>query len=160
MIGGTMGVGKTTTCRELQKILPNNVFLDGDWCWDMQPFVVNDETKEMVMENICFQLNQFIKCSQYENIIFCWVMHEQSIIDTILSLVDTNDCIIKLFSLIADKHSLVKRIGIDVEHGIRTVDVIDRSVARISNYDLLNTERIDVSNITSLQAAELIKSRL
>ena len=160
MIGGTMGVGKTTTCRELQKILPNNVFLDGDWCWDLQPFVVNDETKEMVMENICFQLNQFIKCSQYENIIFCWVMHEQSIIDTILSLVDTNDCIIKLFSLIADKHSLVKRIGIDVEHGIRTVDVIDRSVARISNYDLLNTERIDVSNITSLQAAELIKSRL
>ncbi|MEG1477069.1 MAG: AAA family ATPase, partial [Oscillospiraceae bacterium] len=37
MISGTMGVGKTTTCRELQKILPRNVFLDGDWCWSMQP---------------------------------------------------------------------------------------------------------------------------
>ncbi|MEG1875672.1 MAG: AAA family ATPase, partial [Angelakisella sp.] len=58
MISGTMGVGKTTTCRELQKILPRNVFLDGDWCWDMQPFVVNEETKAMVMKNICFQLNQ------------------------------------------------------------------------------------------------------
>ena len=59
MISGTMGVGKTTTCRELQKILPRNVFLDGDWCWDMQPFVVNEETKTMVMKNICFQLKQF-----------------------------------------------------------------------------------------------------
>jgi hypothetical protein len=30
-----MGVSKTATCRELQKILPRNVFLDGDWCWDI-----------------------------------------------------------------------------------------------------------------------------
>jgi tRNA uridine 5-carbamoylmethylation protein Kti12 len=45
IMGGTMGAGKTATCRELQKILPRNVFLDGDWCWDMHPFVVTDETK-------------------------------------------------------------------------------------------------------------------
>lgn len=160
MISGTMGVGKTATCRELQKILPRNVFLDGDWCWDMQPFVVNEETKTMVMKNICFQLNQFIKCSQYEYVIFCWVMHEQSIIDSILSSLDTNDCLIKSFSLIADKHSLVKRIKLDIARGIRRADVIDRSVARINNYNFLDTEKIDVSNITPLQAAELIKTRL
>ena len=155
-----MGVGKTATCRELQKILARKVFLDGDWCWDMQPCVVNEETKTMVMKNICFQLNQFIKCSQYEYVIFCWVMHEQSIIDSILSSLDTNDCLIKSFSLIADKHSLVKRIELDIENGIRRADVIDRSVARISNYNYLDTEKIDVSNITPLQAAELIKTRL
>jgi len=27
------GVGKTATSRELQKLLSNCVFLDGDWCW-------------------------------------------------------------------------------------------------------------------------------
>lgn len=53
LIGGTMGVGKTTVCRELQKSLPNCVFLDGDWCWDMKPFVVNEETRELVLDNIC-----------------------------------------------------------------------------------------------------------
>lgn len=31
LIGGTMGVGKNAVCRELQRNLPNNVFLDGDW---------------------------------------------------------------------------------------------------------------------------------
>lgn len=79
IIGGTMGVGKTTVCQELKKRLPASVFLDGDWCWDMHPFQVNDETKRMVLQNITFLLNQFIRCSAYENIIFCWVMHEQSI---------------------------------------------------------------------------------
>ena len=34
MIGGTMGVGKTTVCQLLKHDLPNSVFLDGDWCWD------------------------------------------------------------------------------------------------------------------------------
>jgi len=84
-INGTMGVGKTATGRELQKLIPNCVFLDGDWCWDMSPFIVNDETKNMVIDNISYLINNFISCSVFENIIFCWVMHEQSIIDDILS---------------------------------------------------------------------------
>lgn len=79
MIGGTMGVGKTTVCQQLKRDLPDSVFLDGDWCWDASPFQVTDETKAMVLDNICHLLNNFLKCSAYENIIFCWVMHEQQI---------------------------------------------------------------------------------
>ena len=75
MIGGTMGVGKTATCQILKQKLDNSVFLDGDWCWDMRPFQVTQETKKMVLENITFLLNNFIQCSAYENIIFCWRYH-------------------------------------------------------------------------------------
>ncbi len=49
VINGTMGVGKTATGKQLQKLLPNCVFLDGDWCWDASPFIVNEETKAMVL---------------------------------------------------------------------------------------------------------------
>lgn len=59
IIGGTMGVGKTTVCQILKQKLPNAVFLDGDWCWDSSPFQVTEETKIMVMHNICFLLNQW-----------------------------------------------------------------------------------------------------
>ena len=69
LIGGAMGVGKTTVCRRLKKDLPNSVFLDGDWCWDADPFLITEETKAMVMDNICFLLNNFLRCSAYENII-------------------------------------------------------------------------------------------
>ena len=63
LIGGTMGVGKTTVCQNLKRLLPNAVFLDGDWCWDADPFQVTDETKAMVLDNICHLLNNFIRCT-------------------------------------------------------------------------------------------------
>ena len=85
LIGGTMGVGKTTTGKILKKKLSNAVYLDGDWCWDADPFVVTDETKKMVMDNIAHLINNFLRCTSYENVIFTWVMHEQAIIDDILS---------------------------------------------------------------------------
>ncbi len=43
MTGGTMGVGKTITGKILKRKLNHAVYLDGDWCWDEDPFVVTDE---------------------------------------------------------------------------------------------------------------------
>lgn len=148
IIGGTMGVGKTTVSQQLKKDLTNSVFLDGDWCWDASPFHVTEETKEMVVHNICYLLNSFLHCSVYENVIFCWVMHEQSIIDSITKELDTENCNVKKISLIADEHSLRDRLTVDVTYGIRTADSIDRSVQRIWMYQALDTIKIDTSNKT------------
>lgn len=151
-----MGVGKTATSRELQKILPNCVFLDGDWCWDMSPFIVNDETKSMVIDNISYLLNNFILCSVFENIIFCWVMHEQRIIDDLLSRLKKHDYKLYKFSLVCSEQALVSRLTKDIEMGIRTKDVINRSVSRLKNYSEMDTVKIDVSNISAKEAAEII----
>jgi len=153
-INGTMGVGKTATSRELQKLLPNCVFLDGDWCWDMSPFIVNDETKNMVVDNICYLLNNFISCSVFENIIFCWVMHEQSIIDDVLSRLEKHDYKLYKFSLICTEQALISRITKDIQR--RTDDVINRSVLRLKNYYQMDTCKIDVSNISAKEAADII----
>jgi len=148
LIGGTMGIGKTTVSQQLKQDLPNSVFLDGDWCWDSSPFQVTDETKAMVIDNICYQLNKFLHCSAYENVIFCWVMHQQSIIDSIIEKLDTENCDVKYISLIANEDNLRERLTIDVKRGVRTVDVIDRSVARMALYQTLDTIKIDTSNKT------------
>ena len=157
MIGGTMGVGKTTVCQFLKHDLPNSVFLDGDWCWDASPFQVTDETKTMVINNICYLLNNFLKCSVYENIIFCWVMHEQSIIDLILKKLDAQNCDVKSISLVADEKTLCERLSMDVERGIRSEDVIERSIARIPLYQALNTIKIDTNAKTVAIIANEIK---
>ena len=148
LIGGTMGVGKTAVSQQLKHDLPNAVFLDGDWCWDASPFRVTEETKAMVTENICYLLNQFLHCSAYENVIFCWVMHQQAIIDSILERLDTANCRVKSISLLADEATLRQRLTADVERGVRTADVIDRSVARIPLYQELNTLKVDTRNKT------------
>ncbi|CDX00005.1 Shikimate kinase [Desulfitobacterium hafniense] len=151
-----MGVGKTATCQILKQKLNNSAFLDGDWCWDMHPFQVTEETKRMVIQNICFLLNNFIRCSAYENIIFCWVMHQQAIIDDILSQLDTVNCTVHSISLICSEQALRTRLEKDVASGIRAEDVVKRSIERIPLYEKLNTCKVDVSDITPEQATELI----
>ena len=156
LLGGTMGVGKTTVSQQLKQDLPNSVFLDGDWCWDADPFQVTEETKSMVIRNICYLLNSFLHCTAYENIIFCWVMHEQSILDAITNRLDTDNCKVTKISLTADEINLRNRLASDITRGIRTADIIDRSVARINLYSLLDTVKIGTSNKTVCEIANEI----
>ena len=111
----------------------------------------------MVTNNICYLLNSFLKCSAYENIIFCWVMHEQGIICSILDKLDTQNCEVKCISLAADEKTLRARLAMDVERGIRSEDVIERSIARIPMYQALNTLKIDTNAKTVAMIANEIK---
>lgn len=153
-----MGVGKTAACRALKRMLPNAVLLDGDWCWDADPFMVTDETKAMVMDNICHLLANFLACPAYENVILCWVMHEQSIIDDILARLDTSDCMVRAVSLVCSEEELRARLEGDVANGIRQPDVIARSLARLPLYATLDTTKLDTTGLTPDQVAGMIAS--
>ena len=156
LIGGAMGVGKTTLCQTLKQDLPRAVFLDGDWCWDAHPFQVTEETKAMVMDNICHVLNNFLHCSAYENVIFCWVMDRQSIIQDILGRLDTSACRVKVISLLASPEVLRGRILADVERGIRTHDVLERSLERLPLYAEVDSVKVDTDGRTVKEIAEEI----
>lgn len=158
IIGGTMGVGKSTVSQILKEKLNNSVFLDGDWCWDAHPFQVTEETKQMVLQNICFLLNQFIRCSAYQNIIFCWVLHEQSIIDSILKCIDKSQCSVKVISLICSEEALRQRLMKDVEAGKRDIDVVERSIVRIPCYTTLDTLKINTDGKNPVEIADEIIS--
>ena len=110
----------------------------------------------MVMENICFLLNNFIRCSSIENIIFCWVLHEQSIIDHILAHINTTGCELHLISLVCSEDMLRIRLLRDVEAGIRKEDIMSRAIERIPLFYALRTTKVDVSHITPEQAADFI----
>lgn len=153
IIGGTMGVGKTTVCRILKEKLEGSVFLDGDWCWDMHPFRVTEETKRMVQENIVFVLNNFLSCTAYDHVIFCWVLHQQNIIDDLLARLRTDNCEVHLISLVCTPGELARRIQKDVEAGIRGEDAARRSLSRLALYDSLSTLKLDVTELTPEETA-------
>lgn len=155
-IGGTMGAGKTAVARQLLKDLPACVMLDGDWCWMADPFVVNDETKEMVTGNITYMLSQFLDCAAYENVVFCWVMDHQSLIDELMMRLKEQTSVdfrFFDFSLVLSPEALEERLTKDVETGIREPDIIDRSIARQPLYNEIDSVKIDVSNCTPKEAA-------
>jgi len=155
-INGTMGVGKTSTCKELLSLLKPSVFLDGDWCWNMNPFIVTEESKKMVESNICFLLNNFLACSEYKYIIFCWVMPQKSIIDDLLNKLDLSNVELYKFTLSISKDALIKRLSKSINNKERNSDVLQRSLDKLPLYQNMKTIQIDVSNITPTQAAKKI----
>ena len=156
VIGGAMGVGKTTVCQHLKRVLPDSVFLDGDWCWDADPFQVTEETKTMVLDNIRHLLKNFLTCPVYQNVIFCWVMDRQKIIDDVLHGLPTKEVDVKRISLICDRETLCQRLKKAIAAGVREEDILNRSCARLPLYEALDTVKIDTSGSTVAETVSQI----
>ena len=152
-----MGVGKTTTSKELLKMLPNSVFLDGDWVWYSYPVITNEETFKMAEQNMSFVLNNFLACSAYENIIFCSVMYKEVNIDDILSMIANKHYNLFKFSLVCSKNVLSERIAKDTSGNlVRGSTATDQAISLLSNYTDMNTIKIDVGELAPKQAANAI----
>lgn len=148
IINGTMGVGKTVTSKALYEKLQNSVWLDGDWCWMMNPFTVTEENKEMVLDNITHLLRNFLMNSSYEYVIFNWVIHFEEIFDMILSKLDGLEYELFKITLICNEESFRKRVSADIENNLREEAALDAGLERIPLYKNMNTIKIDTSNIS------------
>lgn len=156
IINGNMGVGKTATCKKLYKKLQNSVWLDGDWCWMMNPFIVNEENKQMVVNNITYLLRSFLTNSSYEYVIFNWVIHLEEIFAMILNKLDDLEFEVIKITLICNEESLQSRISLDIENNLRDKGNINLSLERNPLYKNMNTIKIDTSNISIVQAVNKI----
>ena len=148
IINGTMGVGKTATSKELYSKLENSVWLDGDWCWMMNPFIANDENKAMVIDNITHLLRNFLINSSFEYVIFNWVIHLEEIFDMFLSKLDRLQFEVIKITLICSEESFRKRVLADIENNLREQAALDAGLERIPLYQNMNTIKIDTSNIS------------
>jgi broad-specificity NMP kinase len=156
IINGTMGVGKTATSRELNKKLSNSVWLDGDWCWMMNPFTVNDENKNMVINNITYLLRNFLSNSSFEYVIFNWVIHYEYIFDLVLQpLRDLEFEVVKI-SLVCSEQTLKERIINDVQLNLRDGKELSTSIERLELYKNMNTVKIDTTNISITETVDKI----
>ena len=149
LIGGAPGIGKSTVAELLYQHLENSVWLDGDDLWRMHPFIVNDQTKLMVLDNIGCVLGSFLKAS-FEYVILSWVMHEPQIVDAILDRL--KDCEFSLvhFTLGCREHALLNRIA----NASRARDpelCLDRLAATMQNYpDVIDTGELSPEGLLQL----------
>ncbi|CAI3716591.1 Tunicamycin resistance protein [Clostridium neonatale] len=148
IINGVMGIGKTTICKELYKKLENSFWLDGDSCWMMNPFIVNEENKKMVLDNITYILNNFLKNSSTKYVVFNWVIPTDDVMNDVLGRIDVADISIYKITLMSSKDELVKRIGKDIKLGLRDKGNIKRSLERFDLYHNMNTQKLDTSKKT------------
>lgn len=152
IINGPMGVGKSTIAKLLYKRINHSVWLDGDWCWMMNPFLVNEENKKMVEKNIHFLLRSFLTNSNFELVIFNWVIHQEAILDMIL----TGLCDLKFelytISLVCSEQELLRRMRADQ----REDSVMERSLQLLRAYQDISTQKLDTTGLNADQAADMI----
>ena len=160
LVGGSMGVGKSAVCRALMERLSRCLYLDGDWCWNMHPFSVTEETRALVLDNICSMLARALRCPELDHVILGWVLHQQQTADMILSRLPLDGAEVANISLLASPKALRTRLERDMADGRRPRDgVVERSLAYLPMYERLNTWKLDTTRLTPEEAAAQI-SRL
>lgn len=158
VVNGTMGVGKSAVCRKLYGSIDKSVWLDGDWCWMINPLIVNDENRIMAEENIKTLLRNFLKNSSIENVIFSWVIHTEEIMEMVIGWLGDVDYDLYKVTLTCSKEKLIERISKDIENGLRDDDVLERSLERMDLYKNLDTIKINTNEKTINDIVAEVKS--
>ncbi|MBB3128577.1 shikimate kinase [Paenibacillus rhizosphaerae] len=153
VVNGTMGVGKTTICKELYKSLDKSVWLDGDWCWMMNPWIFNEENIRMVVNNITYLLRNFLTNSTFAYVIFNWVLHREEILTGLLNRLSDLDFQVKKVTLMCSEAALRQRMKQDN----RSNEQIILSIERLRLYESMDTNIIDTSESAIEEILERIK---
>ncbi len=154
-----MGVGKTAAATRVAAALPHSVFLDGDWCWQLNPFEPTAEDREMVLRNIAFLLESFAHNPRIRTIVFCWVLHEQWIIDRLASALTTPHRL-HSFSLVATPDALVSRHEADIIAGLRQPGGVAAALDRLARFNGVDSVRIDTTALSADEVAQRILDEL
>ena len=156
-VNGVMGAGKSAVSRELKKFLAPSFFLDGDWCWDMEPFEAGEAERALVMRNIAFLLNGYLSFEERGNVIFCWVMHRRAIVEDLLSRLDMRGVRFFLFTMSVSERELIRRLERDARAGLRDEGIVSRSLARLREFDAFGNV-VDTGGISPAEAARAAAS--
>lgn len=131
------------------------------WCWMMEPFTVTEENALPWCNcNICFQLNQFLRCTAYDTVVFCWVMHRQPIVDGLLAGLDAPPFAFTHISLTPQPEVLARRVQADVDAGLRQEDAVARSLSYLPLYQELSSLKLDNSLLDVEETAAAIQALL
>ncbi|WP_059053904.1 AAA family ATPase [Paenibacillus senegalimassiliensis] len=143
IINGPAGIGKTTVSKKLYQSLERSVWLDGDWCWMMNPWVITEENKKMVESNIVYLLRNYLSNSTFDYIIFNWVLHREEIMQRLLNSISDFEFRLTPITLTCSAEALRERMLLD--H--RTDDQIETSCYRQRLYEEMETYKIDTTKM-------------
>lgn len=159
MLNGPMGVGKTTVGRHLAALCAPSAFLDGDWCWALEPFAVTPQTKDMVLANIAYLLQSYGACPQCGTVIFCWVMQAPDIVRQVLRRLPEGMFAPKLITLTASRAALQARVQRDIDAGLRGADALERALSYREQYGWARCV-VDTTHLSPHEAACAVAARL
>ena len=153
MITGPAGIGKTTVCKELFKRINGCAWLDGDWCWMVNPYPGKTiEQKRYAEKAFGYILNGYFHDDNTKIILFSWLMHSEFMFDLITEQIADKDYdLIKIALVCSDKKIYIERMRKD---GRREEQIEEADNMR--RFYQLNANIIDVADLSVDEMAERI----
>lgn len=154
IISGPMGVGKSVTGKLLCDNISRAAFIDGDWCLDIHPFVGNEETVGMAIDNIIHMTKNYYYCSECDTIVLSWVISEDNIEKLVSGLTDL-DIRTYTITLVCDIDCLIDRWNKDKIVEWRTDEWLKHSIKSINSYRnrtssiIIDTSYIDIPGVVN-----------
>ena len=109
LLSGSPCVGKTTVGQHLFEQYENSAYLDGDWCWCVNPFSVKDKRLRNGDKSMSFVLSNYLN-SEFEYVFFTSVvLTDPTIRENILKDIAATDYEVIGFTLTCSEETLVKR---------------------------------------------------
>lgn len=109
LLSGSPCVGKTTVGQYLFEQYNNSAYLDGDWCWCVNPFSVEDKRLRNGDKSMSFVLSNYLN-SEFDYVFFTSVvLTDSEIRKNILKEIAAEDYEILGFTLTCSEETLVKR---------------------------------------------------
>ena len=155
ILNGPMGVGKTTVGKYIADHHPGTAFIDGDWCLDIHPFVGNQETKAMAVDNILHMIGNYQKCSVCNMVVLVWLMDEPWVIQKITQGLSAMQAEVKNMTLVCSRESLIRRRKDDHNCEWRTDEWLNVSLKSLPGFASMDNT-IDTSGLPVEQVAELV----
>ena len=155
ILNGPMGVGKTTVGKYIADHHPGTAFIDGDWCLDIHPFVGNQETKVMAVDNILHMIGNYQKCSVCNMVVLVWLMDEPWVIQKITQGLSAMQAEVKNMTLVCSRESLIRRWKDDHNCEWRTDEWLNVSLKSLPGFASMDNT-IDTSGLPVEQVAELV----
>ena len=132
-LNGPMGVGKSTVATILQQKFDRCAYLDGDWCYQVHPFRVTEESKALILHNIAHLLDGYLRSPDVDLILFSWVMNKREIRNAVLScMTERGKCL--FVTLTASEETLRERFQKDIAAGLRTPEGLTRALSYLPDY--------------------------
>ena len=156
IVNGAPGIGKTVICRALQRLLERSVWLDGDWCWMANPWIVTTETKRMAESNMAFLLDSFLNCTEYEFVLFSWIFRRDEMFRLILDRLKSKDFILHKFTLTCNEDTFRKRL----ETAGREESKIPVCIESLHLCERTESEKIDTTQRSVEEIARVLHDRI
>ncbi len=111
MVAGPAGVGKTAACSHLFHALKGCAWLDGDWCWMVNPYPGKTERQKRYAEKAFgYILDGYLQDENTEIILFSWLMNGDFMFDLVTEQISCANYELVKIALVCEEQEHVNRL--------------------------------------------------